>query len=127
MIIVGRNDLLKLGVEFLRCLEFLRPAIEIHKTHSVIDIFGLLVNESAYLVALKNSAGILEIVEYPKYKSCRIWLAGGEMDELLKVYPKIQLWAKCKGCKKIEILGRKGWEKVFKDHKKEAVLLTKEL
>ena len=127
MTIVGREDLLKLGVEFLRCLEFLRPAIEIHKTHSVIDIFGLLVNESAYLVALKNSAGILEIVEYPKYKSCRIWLAGGEMDELLGVYPKIQLWAKRKGCKKIEILGRKGWEKVFQDHRKESVLLTKEL
>ena len=127
MTIVGREDLLKLGVEFLRCLEFLRPAIEIHNTHSVIDIFGLLVNESAYLVALKNSAGILEFVEYPKYKSCRIWLAGGKMDELINIYPDIQKWSKSKGCKKIEIIGRKGWEKVFLDHKKEAVLLTKEL
>jgi hypothetical protein len=127
MTIVGREDLLKLGVEFLRCLEFLRPAIEIHNTHSVIDIFGLLVNDSAYLVALKNSAGILEFVEYPKYKSCRIWLAGGKMDELINIYPDIQKWAKSKGCKKIEIIGRKGWERVFKDHKKVAVVLLKEL
>tara|TARA_B100000902_G_scaffold264479_1_gene250597 strand:- start:36 stop:416 length:381 start_codon:yes stop_codon:yes gene_type:complete len=125
--IVSKKDPLKLGVEYLRCVEFLRPAIDIHKTHSLLDIFGMLVSGHAFLVALKNSAGILEIVEYPKYKSCRIWLAGGEMDELLKVYPKIQEWAKYKKCKKIEIIGRKGWEKVFKDHKKEAVVLTKEL
>tara|TARA_B100000287_G_C20654348_1_gene788023 strand:+ start:1487 stop:1870 length:384 start_codon:yes stop_codon:yes gene_type:complete len=127
MTIVGRDDLLKLGVEFLRCLEFLKPAIEIHKTHSIIDIFGMLVNGTAFLVALKNSAGVLEIVEYPKYKSCRIWLAGGNMEEMINIYPEIQKWAKYRQCKKIEIIGRKGWEKVFKDHKKEAVVLTREL
>lgn len=125
--IVSRDDLLKLGVEYLRCVEFLRPAIERNKTHSIIDIFGLLANNQAFLVALQNSAGILEIIEYPKIKSCRIWLAGGEMDELINIYPKIQKWAKSKGCKRMEILGRKGWKRVHKDHKEEAVLLTKEI
>ena len=63
----------------------------------------MLVNGTAFLVALKK-AGVLEIVEYPKYKSCRIWLAGGNMEEMINIYPEIQKWAKYKQCKKIEII-----------------------
>ena len=127
IIFAGNSNLQELSWQFIRVLKYLKPALDIYKTHSELDLFEMIVHKSAYLVALKESAGVLEIINYPKFKACRIWLAGGNMKELLSFYPKIQLFAKENNCKRMEIVGRKGWEKVHKDHDAISVVLTKEI
>jgi len=127
MIIETIGDLRSYAKEFLRCLSFFKPAMDLVKTHNELDVFSMLVRGDAYLVSLKKSAGVIEIVKYPRFTSCRIWLAGGDMDELIDFYPKIHKWAIRKNCQKLEIFGRKGWARIHKDHKPTSVLLVKEL
>ena len=125
--IVRNDNLMELAGQYLRCLPYLKPAIELAGTHDEMDVFSMLANKSAYLLALNQSAGDLEIIEYPKYSACRIWLAGGDLEELMQDYPKMEQFAIANKCKKIEILGRKGWERMKKDFENKAIFLVKEL
>lgn len=61
-----------------------------------------------YLAAL-----VTELVDYPGRKVLSIpFLAGSEMASWLHLYPQIEDWAKEQGCGEVEIIGRKGWERV---------------
>jgi hypothetical protein len=46
---------------------------------------------------------------------CDVWLAGGDLDELLHVgRPYVERWAKAAGCTQNHIIGRPGWARVLK-------------
>jgi hypothetical protein len=57
----------------------------------------------------------------------RVGLAGGDLKELINLEKYIILHAKQKNCKKMEIVGRSGWEKVLNNYKRTAVILQKEI
>jgi hypothetical protein len=57
----------------------------------------------------------------------RIGLAGGSLPCLKKIEKKIEKYAKKKKYKKLDILGRLGWERSLTGYKRQAVLLRKEL
>jgi len=48
------------------------------------------------------------------------------MKTLLEVEPKIRKWSILYRCRAVEIIGRKGWEKVLKDYEPTAIVLVKE-
>ena len=76
-----------------------------------------------------NSTAITQIVDYKTYRSLNIWLAGGDLDEILDMLPDAEEFAKDHGCSLIEITGRRGWKRALRPFgfKEEAVVLTKEL
>ena len=76
---------------------------------------------------VKLSAIVTEIVSYPKRRVLRFWLAGGNLNTLLKAEPDIVNWSKQYDCKGVEINGRKGWERVLKSYKPSSITLVKEI
>ena len=96
-------------------------------THSLLHVVDAIKDGSAQFFPLENSVIVTEIVDYPKRAVCRIWLAGGEMDELIEAEKSIVEWAKSHGCDGMEIIGRKGWERQLKDYKPASTVLIKEI
>ena len=97
-------------------------------THTEHDILDLLRNDQAQFWPAENSAMVTEIVGYPNGSHCRIWLAGGEYDELRELErDKLIPWARQQGCRRIELVGRKGWARRLKDYDEVAVVLAKEI
>lgn len=72
---------------------------------------------------------VTEVCDYPQLRVLRWVLAGGSNMEswLDLVTSKVEDWAKRNNCQRLEIVGRKGWTKVLRDYKPQAVYFVKEL
>lgn len=72
---------------------------------------------------------VTEVCDYPQLRVMRWVLAGGSNMEswLDLVASKVEDWAKRNNCQRLEIVGRKGWTKVLRDYKPQAVYFVKEL
>lgn len=114
--------------EFNRCKGYLEGALEYADyTHTIDDVWQAIISEYAAFFPLKKSAIVAEVVKYPNKKTCRIWLAGGDLDELLDAEKYVAEWGKSHGCDAMEIVGRHGWKKKLVDYKSVATVLAKEL
>lgn len=59
---------------------------------------------------------------------CQIELcAGHDINQWLHHLEKIEQWAKARNCTDIEVVGRKGWQRMLKGYDLEAVILRKKL
>ncbi len=97
-------------------------------THSEDDVLDLLRADQAQFWPADNSAMVTEIVGYPNGNHCRIWLAGGEYDELRALERDMVIpWATSMGCRRIELVGRKGWARRLNDYQEVARVLAKEI
>ena len=97
------------------------------------DVLRDIEDGHAVFYPVKNGAAVFKIILYPKKRMLRIWLFGGkhgtQRANLDAVMEAADYYAKEHECAGIELLGRKGWEKVLKpygyDYK--SVMLIKEL
>ena len=111
-----------------RCKGFIEPALEYAgHSHTIDDVWDAIDNKYAAFFPFEKSAIVVEIVKYPQAKSCRIWLAGGDMDELMEAEKKVAKWAKSEGCDGMEIICRHGWKRQLKDYNAVATVLAKDL
>ena len=90
------------------------------------DVMLAVSEGKAQFFPLDKSAIVTEIVDYPQKAMCRIWLAGGDLDELLDAEAAICEWAKTLGCSGMEIIGRRGWSRTLKNYRESAVVLMKD-
>lgn len=119
---------MSLSDEFERLAHNVQNALEYaNNSHSVLDVYDAVREGKAQFFSIGDSCVITEIVDYPQKSVCRIWLAGGNMDELLEAEKHITALAKSHGCDGMEIIGRRGWQRVLKDYKPSAVVLVKDL
>ena len=81
----------------------------------------------AVLWPMERSACVTQIHAHPKGRVLRLWLAGGDLQELLHFLPVADMYAAEQGCMAIEIEGRAGWEKVLTGYSKRRVILIKEI
>lgn len=64
----------------------------------------------------EQSAVVTEVIRLPKVKALHVWLAGGEMGELIdRMLPAVEAFAKAAGCDRLSIAGRDGWERMLKN------------
>jgi len=72
---------------------------------------------------------VTEIVQYEKARAIQAWLAAGDLDELLAIGAKVEIWGRDRGCTRAEIAGRPGWVRALRDKGYEhyTTVLTKEL
>lgn len=119
---------MSLSDEFQRLSPHIINALEYaNNSHNIIDVWDAINSGKAQFFSMPNSVIITEIVDYPQKSVCRIWLAGGDMDELLEGEKHVAELAKSHGCQGMEIIGRKGWERTLTDYKPTAVVLVKDL
>ena len=99
-------------------------------THRIQDIQEACLVGMARLWLGDKCAAVTEIITYPRRKSVRIWLAGGDLGELTdEILPQIEEYAAAQGADRVEIAGRRGWQRhlAAKDYHPAAVVVTKEI
>ena len=110
-----------------RCKKWIVDALKYaHNSHTFEQVIEIVKRGDAQLWAFKDSAIVTEIINYPQRRTLRFWLAGGDLETLLEVEPKIRKWSILYNCKAVEIIGRKGWGKVLKDYEPTATVFIKE-
>ena len=118
----------RMGAQWERCYKWISDALQYAGgTHCMEDVYHACATGKAQFHPLEKSAIITEIVDYPQRSVCRIWLAGGELDELMEAEKSIAVWARSIGCNGMEIIGRKGWQRQLKDYTATSVVLAKDI
>ena len=114
--------------EWSRLVSHISEALKYsNKSHDISDVWDAVKRGKAQFFPLENSVIVTEIVDYPNQSVCRIWLAGGDLDELMEAEKSICKWAEELGCTGMEIIGRKGWSRKLTDYKEASVVLVKEI
>lgn len=111
--------------EWTRCKSWIEAALDEAWTIDAVEREIRL--GRAVLWPMERSAAVTQLHEYPKGRVLRLWLAGGDLKELLHFLPAADNYARAQMCIAIECEGRPGWERVFKQYDKRRVVLVKEL
>ena len=98
--------------------------------YNVDDVLREIEDDHAAFYPVENGAAVFRIARYPRKRMLRIWLAGGDMGSSIdSILEAAEYHAAEHECDGIEVLGRRGWERVLKpygyEHKR--VMLIKEL
>lgn len=97
----------------------LRPHVEAALSegfYTVDDVIKALAENRAQFWPGKDSVIITEIQDYPNEKVIQVWVAGGDMAEIIAMAPGIESWGRLNGCSSVLVEGRQGWNRVLKDH-----------
>lgn len=86
-----------------------------YDTHTIDEVEERLEAGYAQLFVSDNSAMVVELPRINGELAAHIWLAGGDMEELLELEEHMTEWSKQQGCKYVTINGRLGWERVLRD------------
>lgn len=101
--------------ELERCRDWIEAALEYSGgTHSFDDIVQGIAECRMQLWPAPRGCIVSEIVVYPRKKVINIFLAGGELDQILDMDADVKEWAKAQGCTGAQMSGRLGWKKPLK-------------
>jgi hypothetical protein len=78
------------------------------------ELIADLISGVAQLWPGERSAMVTQVFEALDGPSLHVWLAGGELDDILALKPGIEAWARARGCRWVTIEGRRGWERLLK-------------
>ena len=100
--------------QFTACQKYIEDALEYARgTHTIDDIWDGVVTGQFQFWPGDKSAIITEVQIYPQKKVMHIFLAGGELNELLEMEKSVRAFAKTIGCNSMSISGRRGWLRIF--------------
>lgn len=112
---------------WLRLRELLLPALAREgDLFSLDDVWQAVQNGQAQFWPGYSSALVTEIKVYPATKVLHVWLAAGELEEIISMLPNIKHFGRINHCSKITMMGRPGWSKVL-DLKPTSVMLQESL
>jgi hypothetical protein len=105
----------QLSDEWSRCSGWLEAALERDGTHDLADVLAMVLSDEAQFWPGRESAVITEVLTLPKVKALHVWLAGGNMAELIdEMLPAMENFARLAGCDRFSVAGREGWERVLR-------------
>ena len=67
---------------------------------------------------------LTEIHEFPNCRHFHIFLAGGNLEDLVSMHTDVIQLAKAAQCEKLTLAGRPGWERALKRHDWRPYLVT---
>lgn len=110
--------------EIERCRKWIEDALEYSGgTHDFEDVVDGIRAGTMQLWPAPKGCVVTEIVSYPKKKVIHIFLAGGELDQILDMYDDVSEFGRSNGCVKMTLAGRRGWKKVLSDWKEQFIVL----
>jgi hypothetical protein len=74
----------------------------------------------------QESVAVTEIIEYARKRVLHVFLAGGDMAELIDMIDSAAAWGRTQGCTSLTMSGRKGWERVLDRHGFKPVMIVME-
>lgn len=103
--------------EWLRCKHWIKEAlVYTDGTHTIEDIEKGIQERTYQFFSSANSAAVTEIIKYPRKRLLNYFLIGGNLKELVQeIEPHVTRWAKERGCTRVVGIGRKGFERAFRD------------
>lgn len=94
--------------------KYLEPALSYSGgTHEWQDIVEGVASRRMQLWQNERAAAITEMINYPQKRVLNVFLAGGEMGQLMEMLESAKEWGRMEGCTAISMTGRKGWLKVL--------------
>ena len=117
--------------KFKECEKFIADALEYcNGTHDLQDVADQIARGELQLWPANETALVSQIITYPKRKSIHIFLAGGNIDELINMEESVFTWAKMQGCDMLTFSGRLGWSRSKlkqRGYKVDHMMMVKEL
>lgn len=95
-----------------------------YDSHSFNDVVEMLLSGEAHMHELPNSVIIAEVQQTPNHKVYNIFIAAGNLHEVLEAQNMLIEISKELGCKFMSFSGRLGWAKVLKNKGWSAQLIT---
>lgn len=100
--------------ELERCRGWLMEALD-EATYRWEDVARAIFAGKAIFWPGKDCAMVTEDQVYPNgERAMLVWLAGGDINELLAMAPGVEASARLRGCTSVLIEGRPGWSKILK-------------
>jgi hypothetical protein len=101
--------------EWARCAPWLDAALaHAGRTHHLDDVRAMVLAGEAQVWAADGAAMVTLIEDDPRERRLLIWLAGGDLDDLVRrLRPAAERWAKAQGCRRVLVIGRPGWERAL--------------
>lgn len=98
--------------EWARCRDWLVAALAEDRTEA--DLLAELAVNRAQLWPGERSAIVTQLVANGAAREAHVWLAGGELKEILAMMPGMTAWGRTQGCTAVVLDGRKGWVRALK-------------
>ena len=114
----------------MRCQPWLEAALErANGTHTISNVVEAIATGSMQFWPAPRGCAVTEIIKYLNKKVLHVFLARGELDQIVEMDGSAAEFARMNGCTAMTIAGRKGWAKVLKDkgYKEAFTVLAKEL
>jgi choline dehydrogenase-like flavoprotein len=100
------------AVKFKECEKYISDALEYcNGTHELQDVADQISKGELQLWPARETALVSQLITYPKRKSIHIFLAGGNIDELINMEESVFSWARSQGCDMLTFSGRIGWSR----------------
>ena len=113
--------------EITRCRPWITDALEYaNGTHLFDDVAAMIVAGQLQLWPAPRGCLVTEIVTYPRKRIFNVFLAGGELDQLLDMHEDMKRWAKAQGCTVATLHGRRGWTRTLAENGWRETLTTME-
>ena len=116
--------------ELNRCRQWIEAALELSGgTHTFDDIVSAVYSGRMQFWPAEKACAVTEIVTFPRRKVLHIFLAGGDMQQIVDMDESATKFAKANGCSALTIAGRRGWKKVLNEngYVESFTTLTKEI
>lgn len=101
--------------EYQRARAWLLPALEFEGDPEA-ELIAKLRAGHAQLWLGEESAMVTEVHDDSEGRSVHVWLAGGDLAEIVSLTPGIAAWGRMMGCVEATIEGRAGWARVLKPY-----------
>ena len=91
----------------------LERALAYTKTHTIGDVADELRTGNAQLWLHGDGLLITQIEDKPRERILVMWLAAGDMDDVLLLRAEAEEWSVGVGCTRGTMVGRRGWRKAL--------------
>lgn len=116
------------AAEWERCAGWIQAALDRNGNKDTLDsVRAKVLAGDAQFWPMPQAAGVTRIVQHETCREIVLWLAGGDMDDVLRLQPIVEEFGRSYGCTRSVIYGRKGWARMLPDYTQSAVVLCKEI
>jgi len=114
---MGADERIPIMDQLVRCKNWIEAALAYSGgTHSFQDIVDGVISGRMQLWAGDSGCAVTEISVYPKKKVLHVFLAAGDMNQIIDFQDSAIQFAKMNGCDSMTIAGRSGWKRVLDKH-----------
>ena len=100
-------------IHWHNCKKYIADALKYQDLYHIEDVEERIKNGTFLLWPGEKSAYVTEFVFFPRVKAINLLFCGGDYQELEKMLPYIEDFAKKYGCTRFYGGGRKGWIKLL--------------